>query len=29
MVSPMKIFNPDYADRQVPVTYRNLTALKG
>jgi len=24
----MKIFNPDYADWQVPVTYRNITALK-
>jgi len=28
MVSPMTIFNPDYADWQVPVTYRNITALK-
>jgi len=24
----MTIFNPDYADWQVPVTYRNITALK-
>jgi moderate conductance mechanosensitive channel len=28
MVSTMKTFNPDYADWQVPVTYRNITALK-
>jgi small conductance mechanosensitive channel len=28
MVSTMKTFSPDYADWQVPVTYRNITALK-
>jgi len=28
MVSTMKTFSPDYSDWQVPVTYRNITALK-
>lgn len=28
MVSAMKAFQPDYADWQVPVTYRNITAAR-
>ena len=28
MVSAMKTFSPNYADWQVPVTYRAMTAVK-